>query len=83
MKKIIGYLNTWGIAPGETLLAKVSTYGPEKYQADLVRVICGNDNPDHGLYKEEKIAAPFNGEHPVNSIASKPSFSRSVRRVSA
>ncbi len=64
MKKILGYLNTWGIAPGETLQAKISTYGPEKYQADLVRVICGNDNPDHGLYKEEKIDAPFNGEYP-------------------
>ncbi len=64
MKKIIGYLNTWSIAPGETLQAKVSTYGPEKYQADLVRVICGNDNPDHGLYKEEKVVAPFSGEYP-------------------
>ncbi len=64
MKKVLGYLNAWGVAPGETLQAKVSIYGPKKYQADLVRVICGNDCPDHGLYKEEEIDAPFSGQYP-------------------
>lgn len=64
MKKIVGYTNTWSITPGETLNVMVSTYGPERYQADLVRVICGDDDPDRGLYREEQIDAPFSGEYP-------------------
>ncbi len=64
MKKILGYTNAWGIAPGETLNVMVSTYGPERYRADLVRVICGDDDPAHDLYREEEIAAPFSGEYP-------------------
>ncbi len=64
MKKILGYSNTWGIAPGETLNVMVSTYGPTRYHADLIRVICGDDDPDHGLYREEEIEAAFSGEYP-------------------
>lgn len=64
MKKILGYTNVWGIAPGETLNVMVSTYGPERYRADLVRVICGDDDPGHDIYREEEIDAPFNGEFP-------------------
>ena len=64
MKKILGYTNVWGIAPGETLNVMVSTYGPERYRADLVRAICGDDDPDRSIYREEEIDAPFNGEHP-------------------
>ncbi|MEE9251071.1 MAG: N,N-dimethylformamidase, partial [Alphaproteobacteria bacterium] len=64
MKKIVGYPNAWTVAPGETLEVMVSTYGPESYRADLVRVICGDDDPGHGIYREAEIAAPFNGEYP-------------------
>jgi len=64
MKKILGYSNTWGIAPGETLEVKVSTYGPKRYRADLIRVICGDDDPSHDIYREEEIEAPFSGEYP-------------------
>ena len=64
MKKVLGYANVWGIAPGETLNVMVSTYGPERYRADLVRVICGDDEPSHGIYREEEIEAPFSGEYP-------------------
>ena len=64
MKKVVGYANAWSVVPGETLSIMVSTYGPERYRADLVRVICGDDDPGHGIYREEEIAAPFNGEYP-------------------
>ena len=64
MKTILGYSNTWGIAPGETLDVKVSTYGPRRYHADLIRVICGDDDPSHDIYREEEIEAPFSGEYP-------------------
>ena len=64
MKKIVGYGNAWSTAPGDTLEIKVSTYGPRTYRADLVRVICGDDDPDRGIYREEEIPAPFSGEYP-------------------
>jgi N,N-dimethylformamidase len=64
VKKIVGYANAWSVVPGETLSVMVSTYGPERYHADLVRVICGDDDPDTGIYREEEIAAPFSGGYP-------------------
>ena len=64
MKKVLGYTNAWSVTPGETISVMVSAYGPERYRADLVRVICGDDEPDRGIYREEKIAAPFSGEYP-------------------
>ena len=64
MKKILGYASSWSVAPGETLRFMVSAYGPERYRADLVRVICGDDDPDRDIYREEEIEAPFNGEYP-------------------
>jgi N,N-dimethylformamidase len=42
----------------------VSTYGPPRYRADLVRIICGGDHPDRNIYREEEIDAPFSGEYP-------------------
>ena len=64
MKKVVGYANAWSVTPGDTLSVMVSTYGPDRYRANLVRVICGDDDPDRGIYREEEIAAPFNGEYP-------------------
>ncbi len=64
MKKVVGYANAWSVMPGETLSVMVSTYGPKHYRADLVRVICGDDEPDHDIYREEEIAAPFSGKYP-------------------
>ena len=64
MKKIIGYSSAWTVMPGDTLNVMVSTYGPGRYRANLVRVICGNDDPDLDIYREEEITAPFAGEYP-------------------
>lgn len=64
MKKVVGYTDVWTVAPGGTVNFKVSTYGPESFRADLVRVICGDDEPDHDIYREEEIDAPFNGDYP-------------------
>ncbi len=63
MKSIVGYANRWSAAPGDTIEFKVSTYGAEHYRADLVRIICGDDDPHRGLFCEEEIEAPFNGTH--------------------
>ncbi len=64
MKQILGYADVWRAIPGAKISFKVSTYGPERYRADLVRVICGDDEPEHGIFREEEIDAPFNGEYP-------------------
>ena len=62
MKKILGYTNAWSVMPGDTLKVMVSTYGPKSYRADLVRVICGDADPDRDLFKEEEVIAPFAGD---------------------
>ncbi len=63
MKQILGYADVWRVIPGAKVSFKVSTYGPERYRADLVRVICGDNEPGHGIFREEEIDAPFNGVH--------------------
>ena len=64
MKKILGYADAWSVTPGATIGFKISTYGAERYRADLVRVICGDDHPEHGILRFDEIDAPFNGEYP-------------------
>ena len=64
MKKIVGYTDTWSVRPGSTVGFKISTYGPERYRADLVRVICGDDDPEHGIFCEQELEAACNGEYP-------------------
>jgi N,N-dimethylformamidase len=64
LKSVVGYANAWSVAPGDRLEVKVSTYGEPRYRADLVRVICGDDEPDHAIYREEEIPATFSGDYP-------------------
>ena len=63
MKKILGYCDDWSTRAGGRIDFKVSTYGPDRFEASLVRVICGDNHPDHGIFAEEEIEAPFNGWH--------------------
>jgi N,N-dimethylformamidase len=63
MKKILGYADTWSVSPGEKVGFKISAYGAERYRADLVRVICGDNDPNHDIFQLEEIEAPFNGEY--------------------
>jgi len=46
MKRVLGYSDGWSVVPGTKIGFKVSTYGPERYRADLVRVISGEDEGD-------------------------------------
>jgi len=64
MKRILGYSDVWSAVPGAKIRFKVSTYGPERYRADLVRIISGEDELERGVFREEEVDAPFNGEHP-------------------
>jgi len=63
MKRVLGYSDVWSVVPGTKISFKVSTYGPERYRADLVRVISGEDELERGVFREEEVDAPFNGEH--------------------
>lgn len=63
MKKILGYCDDWTRRAGDRIEFKISTYGPKTYEAALVRVICGDADPDHGIFEEEEIDAPFTGTH--------------------
>jgi len=69
LKQIIGYCDPWSVAPGERVRFMVSTYGPERYRASLVRVICGDDRPQGPGYKEEPIPSALEGEYPGRTQA--------------
>jgi N,N-dimethylformamidase len=43
------------VAPGETLAFKVGTYGPETYEAQLVKLVCGDDRPQGPGLRERPI----------------------------
>ena len=64
MKKVLGYCNDWSRRAGDTVEFKVSTYGPDRFDATLVRVLCGDADPNREIFREQEIDAPFNGEHP-------------------
>ena len=64
-RSIIGYCWPWTVRPGESLDFMVSTYGDkaeQAYQADLVRVFCG-DAVIEGSLKEIELQAPFSREY--------------------
>lgn len=62
-KTVLGYCDPWSVAPGETVRVMVSTYGAARYDARLVRVICGDDRPSGPGLKEEAVACPIDGVH--------------------
>ena len=54
MLKITGYGDEISVRPGETIKFMVSCEMPD-YQADIVRLICGDTNPKGPGFKEELI----------------------------
>ena len=59
MLKITGYSDEISVRPGETIKFMVSSELPT-YRAEIVRLICGDTNPDGPGYKEEPIKTPVN-----------------------
>ena len=57
MLKITGYSDEISVRPGETIKFMVSCALPD-YQADIVRLICGDTNPKGPGFKEELIETP-------------------------
>ncbi len=61
--QLIGYADRLSVQPGETIQFMVSSKLP-RYQADLVRLIQGDDNPIGPGFKEIVIDSPLNQEYP-------------------
>ncbi|CAN5632929.1 large subunit of N,N-dimethylformamidase [soil metagenome] len=62
MLTITGYSDRIYCRPGETLEFKVNCEAP-RYHADIVRIICGDTNPDGPGVKEVVIDTPVSGPH--------------------
>ncbi len=57
--ELIGYTDKLSVAPGESIHFKISTELPS-YQAMIVRLIHGDENPKGPGFKEEVITSPAN-----------------------
>ena len=64
MIPLIGYADRLSARPGETIGFKVSSAGPEDYEARLVRVFNADPNPAGPGLLEEPVAAAFDGRYP-------------------
>jgi N,N-dimethylformamidase len=63
MLKILGYPDRYSVAPGETITFMVSLEEGDAFDAQLVRVICGDCNPDGPGLKFRPVEAAANGRH--------------------
>jgi N,N-dimethylformamidase len=63
--KIVGYTDRSSVRPGESLAFKVSCEGgAAEYDAEIVRLICGDDSPQGPGFKAERVQASVNGRYP-------------------
>ena len=64
-KKIAGYSDEISVAPGERIRFMVSCEaGIDRYQADIVRLISGDRQPDGPGYRDELLPTSVSGEYP-------------------
>ena len=61
---LIGYADRLSAGPGESIEFKVSSRSVKPFEARLVRVICGDPNPDGPGLKEVPVASDFEGSWP-------------------
>ncbi|MES1153039.1 MAG: hypothetical protein ABUL54_14145, partial [Dongia sp.] len=65
MLKIVGYTDRLSARPGETVSFKVSCEGgAAEYDAEILRLVCGDDSPGGPGFKAEPVAASVNGRYP-------------------
>jgi N,N-dimethylformamidase len=62
MLKILGYADRLSVAPGETVRFMVSC--PERYRAEIVRIIHGDANPAGPGLKLERVGTAVDGQYP-------------------
>ena len=65
MLQIIGYADRMSVRPGETIEFKVSCEaGAARYQARILRLICGDDRPEGPGFKARPVGAVIDGDYP-------------------
>ena len=62
MTRIAGYADRVSVTPGETINFMVSSEAPS-YKCDIVRLICGDENPDGPGVKEVVVRTSANGTY--------------------
>ena len=63
MLKILGYPSRYSVAPGEEISFHVSAEEGQDYEATLLRVICGDANPDGPGVQYERIPSAIDGSY--------------------
>ncbi|MSP83279.1 MAG: N,N-dimethylformamidase [Alphaproteobacteria bacterium] len=67
---IVGYADRLSVRPGEPIAFKVSCdEGVGRYRAEIVRVVCGDDQPEGPGFKERAVATAVDGEYPARAQA--------------
>ncbi len=61
---LIGYTDRLSVRPGEKIAFKVSSQHDAPYQAQLVRIICADPNPDGPGMHEQNITNKINRTYP-------------------
>jgi N,N-dimethylformamidase len=65
MLQIIGYGDRLSVRPGETIEFKVSCEaGAQSYQAEILRLICGDDRPEGPGFKARAVKEAITGRFP-------------------
>ena len=62
--RVTGYSDRFSARPGETIRFYVHSEFDESYQADIVRLIHGDTNPESPGFKEELIHTPVSDIYP-------------------
>ncbi len=63
MLRITGYSDRFSARPGDTVRFHVNAEQNESFEAEIVRLIHGDTNPQGPGFKEELIASPLSGTH--------------------
>lgn len=64
MLRITGYSDKYSVCPGDNIKFYINSENEEVYEAQLVRLIHGDTNPEGPGYKEEEISASCNKNYP-------------------
>lgn len=63
MLRITGYTDKCSVRPGDELSFHIHSEYNESYEAQIVRLIHGDTNPDGPGFKEKLVRAPVNGKY--------------------
>ncbi len=71
-KRIVAYADRLSAAPGDDVALKVSAWGGDDYEADLVRLVCGDARRGGARFAEVAVESAFAGRYPARRQRSAP-----------